>query len=73
LPPFGLIWTAEAIGPAGGKSRLAFSSLLRAYFACGKLDYVIPYRVFIIGQEDGLRSNRGSLKNISFLTDRRPE
>jgi len=69
-----VIWDRnEAIRPRRWKSRLAFSSLLRAYFACGKLDYVIPYRVFIIEQENGLRSNRGPLKNISFLTDRQPE
>ena len=48
----------------------AFVPLLRAYFARDKLDYVIPYRVFIIEQENGLPFNRGALKNIGFVVGR---
>src|SRR5215831_14000194 len=48
----------------------AFVPLLRAYFARDKLDYVIPYRVFIIEQENGLPFNRGALKNIDFVVGR---
>jgi hypothetical protein len=45
----------------------AFVPLLRAYFARDKIDHVIPYRVFIVEQENGLPFNRGAIKNIGFV------
>jgi hypothetical protein len=43
---------------------------VRAYFARDKIDREIPYRVFIIEQENGLPFNHGALKNIGFVLGR---
>jgi hypothetical protein len=48
----------------------AFVPLLRAYFARDKIDHVIPYRVFIVEQENGLPFNRGAINNIGFVLGR---
>jgi hypothetical protein len=48
----------------------AFVPLLRAYFSRDKLDKDIPYRVFIVEQEQGLPFNRGAIKNVGFVLGR---
>jgi len=47
-----------------------FIPALRTYFSRDKADCLIPYRVLIIEQEDGLPFNGGSLKNIGFRLGR---
>ena len=44
----------------------AFIPHVRAYFARDKVDRSVPYKVFVIEQDDDLPFNRGALLNVGF-------
>lgn len=45
----------------------AFQAHVRAYFARDKVDRNVPYRVYIVEQDQMLPFNRGALLNIGFV------